>query len=306
MPFNRARSLSVLVIVGAFAIFVEFLLAPSVASAKSPGNAPTTDVTCGMVITTPGTYTISGTLNCTAPGDGVDINTSNVTIQFANDGFLMCAGCPASGGSETGIRVYDPAGGPLSNVNILGPGTIDDYPFGVSFAGVKDSQMSAMFFNFGGLNISLNDDTNGDHCQNDVFTNNSTYSASTGDIVGTIYNSIFIGNDLGGTDFGGTGIGIQILSGNKNRLTGNISAAFSVGIELGGAGSTGASGNILTGNHVYANTTGLLVTPPANHNRFELNLIEGNSTLDVDEGNASCGADVYIRNIFTTANQSCV
>lgn len=41
-----------------------------------------------------------------------------------------------------------------------------------------------MTFSFGGLNISLNDDTNGGHSQDDVFTTNITYSASTGDIVG--------------------------------------------------------------------------------------------------------------------------
>jgi len=263
-------------------------------------------VACGMVITAPGTYTISGTLSCSGDGDGVDVNASNVTIQFTNGGYLNCTGCPESGGTETGIKVYDPAGGALSNVNILGPGTIDDYPFGVSYFGVKNSQISAMTFSFGGLNISLNDDTNGDHSQDDVFTDNTTYSASAGDIVGTIYSSTFIGNALEGTIFGGTGFGIQILSGDNNRLIGNSSGAFSIGIELGGAGSTGASGNVLTGNHVSANTTGLLVMPPADGNRFELNFIYYNSTLDIDEGNASCGTDVYIRNIFGTANQSCV
>jgi hypothetical protein len=300
VPSNRARALPLLLIVGVVALFGDLVIAAP-AIAKTPGRAPT-DVTCGMVITTPGTYLVSGTLNCN--GDGIDVNTSDVTIQFTNDGYLMCSGCPQSGGTATGISVYDPAGGPLSNVNILGPGTIDSYPFGVSFAGVKDSQVSAIFFNFGGLDISLNDDASGDHSQNDVFTNNTTYFPSVGAIVGTIYSSTFIGNALGGGIVGAVGIGIQILNGNKNRLTGNSSAAFTVGIELGGAGSSGASGNILTGNHVYANTTGLLVMPPADGNRIELNYFS--NVLDIDEGNPSCGTDVYIRNIFATSNQSCV
>ena len=239
MPFNRACSLHLRLIVGVVAILGQLVIAPTLAIANSPGNAPT-DVTCGMVITTPGTYTISGTLICSAPNDGIHINTSDVTIQFINNGYLTCGGCPPSGGTETGIKVYDPAGGPISNVRILGPGTIDRYPFGVSFAGVKNSQISATFFNFGGLNISLNDDTNGDHSQRDLFTNNSFFSAATGDIVGTIYDSTFIGNNLAGTSFGGIGVGIQILNGNKNRLIGNSSGAFLVGIELGGNGSTGA------------------------------------------------------------------
>lgn len=140
MLFNRACSSRLLPIVGVVAILGELVIAPGVATAKSPSRAPD-DLTCGTVITTPGTYTISGTLNCTGPGDGIDISTSNVTIQFTNSGYLMCGGCPQSGGTETGIKIYDAAGGPRSNVNILGPGTIYGWPFGVSYLGSRTRRL---------------------------------------------------------------------------------------------------------------------------------------------------------------------
>jgi len=254
-----------------------------------------------MVISTPGTYVVPGFLECT--GDGVDITTSDVTVEFAGGDLY----CPCLSGTQAGIRVYDPAGGTISNVNILGSGVIDSYPIGVSFSGVKTSQLSGIHFQFGGSNIVLNDDSNGDHSQHDLFTDNTFYSASAGNIVGnSIYDSTFIGNNCGGTIDGGIGVGIQILNGNGNVITGNTSGGFLAGIELGGAGSTGAANNSFVGNYVTGNTTGVLVTPPANHNQFVANYIDGDTSLDIDEGNSSCGTDVWTKDIFSTANQSCV
>jgi hypothetical protein len=289
-------------------IFAGLLVIASIPLTWAQGrlSQPPTNVTCGMVISVPGTYTISG-LDCSAPQDGVDITSSDVTIQFISGAVLFCSGCPQSGGTETAIRVYDPAGGQLSNVNILGAGGIEDYPIGISFAGVKDSQLSGISFNTVQSDIVLDNDANGDHSEHDLLTDNLSVSTLTGCVLGnSIYNSTFIGNNCNGTSLGGIGIGIQILSGNGNLLVGNTADAFSVGIELGGTGSVGAANNRLTGNSLVSNTTGVLVTPPANHNRFQANYFYVNTGLDIDEGNPSCGTDVWAKDIFSTTNQSCV
>jgi len=293
-----------LIVVGVLSCGRLWMYTPTVmAQVKTPAkqNPPTSITTCGTVITTPGTYTVRAG---PCDGNGVVINSSDVTIED----FGLDTGCIGGcGPTQTGILVFDPAGGPITNVRLLS-GSVEDFTIAVSFAGVQESQVTGVFMgNFSTTCLLLNADTDGDPSQDDVFTSNTLTACSGADIAGnSINNSTFIGSQCYGTNAGDTlGVGIQILSGNGNTLTGNTCSGLAVGIELGGTGSTGATGNLLIGNTTTSNATGILVASPANGNTFRENY-SINQVLDMDDENAKCGTDIWRRDVFYSASQSCI
>jgi nitrous oxidase accessory protein NosD len=91
-------------------------------TAATTATTPT-PVTCGDVITLRGTYALTG--DCTAAGDGIDINASNVTLELA-------------GHTITGPGLFIAAAGVVfgnvSGVHIEGPGTITNFHDGVVLA----------------------------------------------------------------------------------------------------------------------------------------------------------------------------
>jgi parallel beta-helix repeat protein len=275
------------------------------ATPNSPEKAPTTTITaCGTVIDTPGTYILSYGLSCS--NDGVDITSSNVTLQFMNNArFTAClGGCYPT---QTAVKVYDPAGGPISNVNISGCCGSEFFPIGVSLAGAQNSQITGLSILFATTSVEINNSANGDPSRNDLITANGLTGTSWAIQANSLYSSTVIGNaGDDGLPTGGLGIGRQLLDGNNNVISGNSFVAMSIGIELGGTGSVGATHNTLEGNTAQGNTTGILVSTGADGNRFRANSVRLNSSLDINEGNASCGQDVWTKNLFTTANQTCI
>lgn len=273
-------------------------MAKSRRSAVPPSATPIT--TCGTTISTPGSYVLGNNLNCSA--DGVDITTSDVTLSLAS--FSMSGG----GGSKNGILVSNPAGGTISNVRILGPGAVSLFANAISFAGVQDSQLTGFALTDSQTCILLNSDSQRDASLHNLFSALSTFDCGVGVQGNSVNDSNFTGNVLtDGTH--GLGACISILSGNGNVLSGNVCAGGTIGIELGGTGSTGATGNLLFGNTTAGtfgeNTTGILVGSRANGNKFEANDSTGN-TLDIDEENSGCGTDFWRRNVFLSSNQGCV
>src|SRR5262245_58888979 len=78
---------------------------------------PTFINTCPTLITSPGDYLLSADLNC-GGGDGITINSSNVTLKL--EGHRITAGMSPG----VAIGVNSSPGGRLDRVRILGPGLI--------------------------------------------------------------------------------------------------------------------------------------------------------------------------------------
>lgn len=300
--FHRTICLSAHFIAAALLILGQLLVNPLTMMARTGAPAkPATIITqCGTKITEPGDYTLAGYISGCSGSDGVDIETSNVTLDLA--GFGFSTGC--IGGcypSQTGILVADPAGGPISNVRILG-GRVFDFAVGMSFFGVSYSQVTGVGLgDYSTTCLSLNENARGDHSHNNLFTADAFVYCSEGVQGNSVYNSKFIGNQCIGLA-NGTGTGLHILNGSGNVLKGNTCAGETTAIELGG----GATGNILLGNQTYSSSTGILVGSGANGNTFIGNYSWGNKVLDIDEGNSGCGTDAWKRNVFKTTNQGCV
>jgi hypothetical protein len=266
-------------------------------------NPPTTITTCGTAITTPGIYTVALTSLC--EGNGIEINASGVTLQMIGTRIesACIAGCSST---QTGIVVSDPSGGPISNVKILG-GVVADFAVGASFAGVSHSQVTGVTISdFSTTCFSVGNDSQGDGSQNDTFTANQFIDCGTAFEGNSVSNSKFIGNLCSGYGTIAGVVGIQILNGDDNVLTGNTVYDHGTGIELGGTGSSGATGNVLNGNSTTSNSTGILVGPGANANSFAVNYSYGNTTFDIDDENARCGTDTWRMDAFSSANQRCV
>lgn len=272
-------------------------------TAASPVPTVTVISQCNTTITSAGSYSlITGGLQCTT--NGINIAASDVTLYLDGNGMFT----PFITGCCTGILVSSPSGGTLQNVRILGYGYLQQFTNGISLVGVRNSQITGVFVSYASNDcLSISSDANGDPSQNDIITaNNFSYCGSV-DIVGnTINDSQLTGNVCNGGPFAGLAIGIEILSGNGNTLAGNNCGSLAVGIQLGGSGSSGATGNIVTGNSSLFGTTGILVASGANGNTFKANVAYKNTTLDIDDENASCGTDTWERTAFGTANQTCI
>jgi parallel beta-helix repeat protein len=87
---------------------------------KKKGKSDGTPVTCGDVITAPGSYYLSG--NCTGPG--IQIAASNVKLKLK--GYTMT-------GSPNLADIFGIYAKEVSNVTIEGPGTLRGYEVGVYF-----------------------------------------------------------------------------------------------------------------------------------------------------------------------------
>lgn len=281
-------------ILGGLSAFAQNLSAPTMKPATSI-------TTCGTIITAPGTYVLANNLSCSE--DAIHVNASDVTLELG--GFSISSSCiNGCTPTQTGVLASDPAGGPISNLKILAARGIGHFPIGVSLVGVRHSQLTGVSVYGSTTCLSLNSSVNGATPQNNLFSANSFSDCGVAVDGTAVQNSKFIGNQCSG-HINGTGVGIHILNGGGNLIKGNRCAGETIAFELGGNGSTGTTLNSLTGNTATTSSTGILVGFGADYNTFTANYSYFN-TLDIDEENAGCGNDVWIKNVFSTSNQSCV
>jgi hypothetical protein len=269
-----------------------------------PGESPATSVItitqCGTKITTPGIYTAT-LQGCTS--DGIDINTSDVTLQNFYLGSTCSGGCSPN---QVGILVSDPAGGTLRNVKILG-GAVGDFTTSVTFVGVEHSQVTGVGMgSYATTCLVLNSDTQGDTSHDNMFTANILGGCGVAVEGNSIYTSKFIANTCTGYSNVMGIVGFQILNGTGNMFAGNACGNQGIGIQLSGTGSNGVTGNKFLGNQLTGNSTGIFVGAGADGNIFRANYFYNSVGLDIDDENPNCGTDKWSRNVFKAANQSCV
>ena len=250
------------------------------------------------VITQPGNYVLAGDVGPCAPGtDGIDIEASNVKLHL-NGHTIAGTACGGVFFVNGGIVIGLPAPAPmLSNVRVLGPGTISDFGHGVLAQNSAGSFAKFVTFicSTGAANgfvtlppgghwklernvVQQGGAPNDNFCSINLFTDDT-------DIVGNSVNSP------------------MCIRSNSNTIVNNTANGGTNGIALIGSN-----------NEVHANTTdnniglnGIWAPLGSTGNSITGNTSFNNAPFDMDDDNLNCDSNKWEGNRFNTTNQpSCV
>ncbi len=271
----------------------------------TPASAGTTiaQTTCPVLIAQSGEYTLATDVGPCLPGiDGIDIEASSVTLHLNGHniiGSLDSTVCNTSHGILIGLPAPAPI---LSQVKILGAGTISNFHEGLhaessagsfaKFVTVTGSCSNEFTFGFviagpggqwklqenvvrepgassQGIVIEHADD-------NDLVRNNVNDSIQFLDS----NNNTVVNNVANDSPQGGIVIG-TVLPSNNNEIHANTTYnnSFGNGITI----ESGSTGNDSTGNTAF-----------------------GNVLFDLFDGNPNCDSNKWQGNHFGTANQPCL
>ncbi|MGA2714076.1 MAG: right-handed parallel beta-helix repeat-containing protein [Bryobacteraceae bacterium] len=258
---------------------------------------------CPFTISSPGNYVVTADLTCN--GDGIDINASNVSVNL--NGHIIKSAVGAAPGADGIFVSAVPAGLRLDHVGISGPGLILGFGGGVNINNSDYVQVTqttvAGTTKFAGF-----------------FASGVTYLTVAGNVVaGTIIGGgLTLNQSTGAQVIGnqvvGNPMGISLLSGDSNVLTGNVvSGNTGSGIVLGNTGNLVP----LTNSRVSSNTTNgngmsgiqvVALQPGSSGNEIFSNTSSvGNLAFDLEDDNPpSCGTDFWSGNVHFTKNAACV
>lgn len=254
----------------------------------APAAGAATAVSCGSTISAPGKYFLAA--NCSGPG--IAINASNVTLKLK--GHTMTG--PGTGDiGVAGVETFH-----TTRVNILGPGTITNYGFGVALdQGVTHSTVGGITANNNAAAIFIATVGTND---NTIRNNTADHNANSGMVIDGSGTSIH-----GNTVNNNSGEGFDV-EGDGNAIRGNIAD------NNGDNGIVvNANSNTLNGNTTDNNSSdGIFVNGPnpplpgATNNTIRGNTALGNSSDDLFDGNPGCDSNRWNGNTFNTANQPCI
>jgi parallel beta-helix repeat protein len=251
-------------------------IAPAVFGIATAHAAGLTEVTsCGTIITSPGSYELAADLG-PCPGDGIDIETSGVTLDLLNHTIKgpgaasTFAGIAVPGAATTSVTITSSTGG--ASVTAFGVG-ID--VSGTSTWGVVVSNLSA---------------------------------SRDGDGI-DIINAPKVPQVANVTASSEVGTGILVSVATGATITNSTADSDQTGIDV-----ETSLGTIVTGNTVQGNSYGIVNSPAtvgvavtAGEATIALdNVATRSSILDINEEAAGCIADIWLANTFATASQTCV
>jgi parallel beta-helix repeat protein len=275
-----------------FGIGVVFLTLTSTLLAASNSVA-----SCGTIITSPGTWTLTQNLTC--PGDGIDVQAGNVTLKL--NGFTITG--PGTNAGTNGVLFASPNGLTLDNVTILGPGTITKFQDGIVFQGTNGGGSVDVAILGNLIGILLRGGTAAAPPKNLIISQNTLHSSADG-ISGSLAASTIVGNSCSNSSDC-----IDLVGASGNKIVGNFCNSNShAGIVVGANGSGSAStGNTIEGNQTSNNRFyGIFLGPSSSSNHLIGNVAFHNSFLDINEFNSHCGSDTFLSDVFGTTSQSCV
>jgi parallel beta-helix repeat protein len=238
-----------------------------------------TSVRCGSTIKSPGTYQL--TTNCS--GAGITIKASHVVLNLK--GHTMT-------GDEGHVGVYALD---VSDVRIVGPGTIRNYNHGVLFEGVSSAYVGDLTtkknFSWG---ILILDGSSAVTVERVTAASNGKSGVQAVDSTGVLVTrSTLTGNPSAGVTF--------YLDADDSRVenstfTGNFAGVWSYG-----------DGNEITGNQITGGAYGIILDDTATNNAVTGNTVTGNSAYDMfDDNGPTCGSNTWSGNTFDTRNQPCI
>jgi parallel beta-helix repeat protein len=216
---------------------------------------------------------------------------------------------PADGPTSDSPATDGPAGilvVGVSHVDIEGPGIITGFGRGVDFEGVDSSEVKGVtstgnFFGFVVNRDFATPDLNNLSEKNWFRDNISSGNNSHGFTLNGASNNNFI-NNVASNNLGNR---ILLFDGNENQLkvnTANGNAGAGIRAEGGGA----STGHTLTDNTANGNGFGIQILGGSTGNSVKGNTALTNLSFDLLDGNATCDNNVWMSNVFNTANQTCI
>ena len=233
------------------------LLISSLATAPALAANPVT--ACGVVLSEPGNYGLTGDL-LACPGNAIVISASNVSLNLKGHS-ITCGGTDGIGVLVTGVSDVQVKNGTITGCNV-----------GVLFSGTTESKITHLTLNgnvfdpvlLGGFAISLFGASN-----NKITANHATENITGIRVLRGGGNRISgnVASDNFGSPFS---VGMALLNSENNTVTGNRANRNAVtGILVGG----GTTGNILRGN--VANENGGFGIAMFGRELFGIPLAEG-------------------------------
>jgi parallel beta-helix repeat protein len=250
------------------ALLAGFLLAlPSTGQAAAPVS-----ISSCTTISTRGHYELVADL--TSSGTCIKITASHVKLKL--NGHTI-TGPSAATVDSSGIQLVA-----ISHVDIEGPGVITNFGIAVDFEGadfseVKDVTSTGNLFGFV-LNRDFVTPNLNNFSEKNLFRGNT----STGNtIAGFTLNGATNNHLINNVASNNTGNGIFIEAGTENQLKENTANGNGVsGIVI----ADGSTGNSVRGNTAQSNS----------------------SAVDLADDNPNCDNNVWLNNVFNTANQTCI
>jgi parallel beta-helix repeat (two copies) len=251
---------------------------------------PPVSINSCQTITTRGHYKLVADL--TSFDTCITVNASHVHLDL--NGHTITGPFNFADG-PSGIMVVG-----VTHVDINGPGVITNFGRGVDFEGVdfsevKDVTSTSNFFGF-----VVNRDSNNNLSEKNWFRGNTSTANNQH---GFTMNGASDNNFLNNVASNNGALGILIVDGSANQLKSNTTNGNGqVGINAGGAGGHTVNDNTANGNGIV----GILLPGGSTGNSVKGNTAQSNVSVDLRDDNANCDNNVWMSNIFTTANQPCI
>jgi parallel beta-helix repeat protein len=261
-----------------------------------------TQSTCPIVIDQPGTYILATDVGPCAPGaDGIDISASNVTLHLAGHTIAGTA-TPGTCNNTLGISIFS-SGPMLTNVNVLGSGTINNFVLGFDAANSANSSVKFVKVNANcpdlGFAEGFEIDPPGGHWTLQGNVVRGPGDTTAGIALFQVNNNIVVQNDVNDS--------FSFVDSSNNVIVSNTASDNDGGIFL--ITVTLGSNN----NQVSANTTsnngangGLVITVGSGGNNISGNKSFNNLPFDMEDDNPSCGTNTWRGNKFNLASQPCI
>lgn len=254
-----------------------FLPAAAIAAFCSlPAHAVTPVTQCGQALNVPGeTYVLTANLHC-PNGAGAFIQADKV--KFDLQGHTLSGVSPAGGIiSAAGPSCFAAKGVEITNGEIQGFGTA--VGICVPGSGSTSTKWEIHDLVIRGVGSGIR-----------ILNANGN----------SIYNNEIERATLAGPLFG---YGIELSNSSDNRLRNNtIRAARIAGIGI----RFNSSDNDIRANIVSQSDFGIRAFPGTQENSIRSNKSSSNTSMDLQDDNAACGTNDWVRNLFNTSNQPCV
>jgi parallel beta-helix repeat protein len=260
-----------------------------------------TQSTCPIFIDQPGTYLLATDVGPCAPGsDGIDISASNVTLQLAGHTITGTA-TPGTCDNALGISIFS-SGPMLTNVNVLGSGTINSFLLGFDAANSANSSVKFVKVNANcpdlGFAEGFEIDPPGGHWMLQGNVVRGPGATTAGIVLFDVNNNTLVLNNVNDS--------VSIADSSNNIIANNAASDNDGGIFLITV-TLGANNNQVTGNTTSNNQFGgLTIFEGSVGNTISGNKSFNNTPFDMEDDNPNCGSNRWQGNHFNTASQPCI
>jgi parallel beta-helix repeat protein len=298
---------------------------------------------CGMSITAPGHYVLTGNLSCLPLEAGLYVLADNVDIDLngfslIGGGFEFSGTCDTSSSPHSWREIHcEPGIITANSVDIehgghcigvtnlhIHDGKIVNFDVGIDLCSpVGTFGSGAVIKNLRIINNIGDGILLGGYQQSQITDTFVAENGAVGIVALDSQANVFRNNVISSN----AALALEI-GGDDNTVTGNIAVENDGGVAIAGsrnkvtdntisdnrrlAGSSqigvqvGGTANIITGNTVDDNMVGIELLSSASDTSVSHNTALGNSTDDAVDVNGTCGSDVWRNNTFKTRNQACI